>query len=118
MRGHPIKASSLSYEERGSLALETHTGSEWKDITEQEAIESQYLPFSDEEGKAEDGGDNVSEPSISPTFPALSASEEKKMIKVSELASNSASGIYASNNTSYSMLTNFFFCCPIGLSMA
>ena len=81
MRGHPIKASVLSYEERGSLALEIHTGTEWKDITEESAIQSQCLNFDDEEDKAEDGEDRVSEPSSSRTCsPAFSASEEKKMI--------------------------------------
>ena len=57
MRGHPIKASELSYEERGSLALEKLSGQVWKDITKQSAIESQYLNLPDDEDNAKDGKD-------------------------------------------------------------
>jgi len=48
LRGYPLKASELSLEDRGSIALEIYDGDTWRDITKPEAKEIQLKPLNDQ----------------------------------------------------------------------
>lgn len=47
MRGRPILASSLTMAERGFLTLEVHTGTDWRDVTLEQAVVQQRMSLAD-----------------------------------------------------------------------